>query len=54
MVGWSESLGSRIDRCRNEAVSLGQTGDGPPANPPIILHFSEYHATMGGIYKSKS
>ena len=20
----------------------------------IILHFSEYHATMGGIYKSKS
>ena len=20
----------------------------------IILHFTEYHATMGGIYKSKS
>jgi len=27
---------------------------GVPANPPIILNFAEYHATMGGIYKSKS
>jgi hypothetical protein len=26
---------------------------GMPADLPIIFHFSEYHATMGGIYKSK-
>ena len=27
---------------------------GVPADLPIISHFSEYHATVGGIYKSKS
>ena len=26
---------------------------GMPADLPIIFHFSEYHAAMGGIYKSK-
>ena len=27
---WSESLGPRIDCCRNEALSLGQSDDGLP------------------------